>query len=69
MNCRSRSASARAEGDRDMSKKILVVDDEEHQRSLYAQEFQAEGYEVIEAENGRVATPCTAPISGPRRFP
>ena len=38
-----------------MSRKILVVDDEEHQRRLYAQEFEADGYEVIDAENGRVA--------------
>ena len=38
-----------------MPKKILVVDDEENQRTLYAQEFEADGYEVIEAENGRVA--------------
>ena len=38
-----------------MPQKILVVDDEEHQRRLYAQEFEADGYEVIEAENGRVA--------------
>ena len=38
-----------------MPKKILVVDDEEHQRKLYAQEFEADGYEVIGAENGRVA--------------
>jgi len=36
-------------------RKILVVDDEEHQRRLYAQEFEADGYEVISAENGRVA--------------
>ena len=38
-----------------MPKKILVVDDEENQRRLYSQEFEADGYEVIEAENGRVA--------------
>ena len=38
-----------------MPKKILVVDDEENQRRLYAQELEAEGYEVIEAENGRSA--------------
>jgi len=38
-----------------MPRKILVVDDEEHQRRLYAQEFEADGYEVIHAENGRVA--------------
>ena len=38
-----------------MPRKILVVDDEEHQRRLYAQEFEADGYEVIDAENGRVA--------------
>jgi DNA-binding response OmpR family regulator len=38
-----------------MPMKILVVDDEEHQRMLYAQEFEADGYEVIDAENGHVA--------------
>jgi DNA-binding response OmpR family regulator len=38
-----------------MPKKILVVDDEEHQRRLYTQEFEADGYEVVQAENGRVA--------------
>ncbi len=38
-----------------MPRTILVVDDEEHQRRLYAQEFEADGYEVIVAENGRVA--------------
>lgn len=44
-----------AKGDGAMPMKILVVDDEEHQRKLYAQEFEADGYEVIDAENGHVA--------------
>jgi len=35
--------------------KILIVDDEENQRQLYVQEFEEDGYTVIEAENGRVA--------------
>ncbi len=38
-----------------MPRTILVVDDEEHQRKLYTQEFEADGYKVIDAENGRVA--------------
>jgi len=38
-----------------VSHRVLVVDDEENQRKLYVQELQEEGYEVIEAENGRVA--------------
>ncbi|SFM62636.1 response regulator [Thermodesulforhabdus norvegica] len=32
--------------------KILVVDDEEHIRMLYAEELQDAGYEVITAEGG-----------------
>ena len=43
-----------------MPKKILVVDDEEHQRRLYAQEFEADGYEVVEAANGREALDMAA---------
>ena len=36
----------------DMSKKILVVDDEAHIRLLYTEELTEEGYEVITAEGG-----------------
>jgi DNA-binding response OmpR family regulator len=32
--------------------KILVVDDEEHIRLLYSEEFRDAGYEVITAESG-----------------
>jgi DNA-binding response OmpR family regulator len=35
--------------------KILVVEDEQHQRELYAMELQDEGYEVEQAPNGKVA--------------
>lgn len=35
--------------------KILVVEDEQHQRELYAMELQDEGYEVEQASNGREA--------------
>lgn len=35
--------------------KILVVEDEKHQRELYVMELQDEGYEVDEAENGKQA--------------
>jgi two-component system response regulator (stage 0 sporulation protein F) len=35
--------------------KILVVEDEQHQRELYAMELQDEGYEVDQASNGREA--------------
>ena len=35
--------------------KILVVEDEQHPRELYAMELQDEGYEVDQAANGREA--------------
>jgi CheY-like chemotaxis protein len=35
--------------------KILVVEDEQHQRELYAMELQDEGYEVEQAANGKEA--------------
>jgi len=35
--------------------KILVVDDEEHIRRLYKEEFEDEGYTVIVASNGEEA--------------
>ncbi len=44
----------RREGDR-MTHRILIADDEENQRRLYTQEFHDEGYEVIEAADGRSA--------------
>ncbi len=35
--------------------KILIVEDEQHQRELYAMELQEEGYEVDQASNGKEA--------------
>ncbi len=35
--------------------KILVVEDEQNQRELYAMELEDEGYEVEQAANGREA--------------
>lgn len=35
--------------------KILVVEDEKHQRELYTMELQDEGYEVDQASNGKDA--------------
>ncbi|HEY1406524.1 MAG TPA: response regulator [Spirochaetota bacterium] len=34
---------------------MLVVEDEQHQRELYAMELEDEGYEVEQAANGREA--------------
>jgi two-component system, response regulator, stage 0 sporulation protein F len=36
-------------------KRILIVEDEENQRELYATELEEEGYEVHQAVNGDVA--------------
>lgn len=36
--------------------KIMIVDDEEHIRSLYALELEDDGYEVVALENGRGIT-------------
>jgi len=38
-----------------MKKKILVVEDEEGLRFLYKEELEAEGYEILTAQNGREA--------------
>jgi DNA-binding response OmpR family regulator len=35
--------------------KLLVVEDEQHQRELYAMELQEEGYQVDQASNGKEA--------------
>ena len=35
-----------------MSKKILIVDDEDHIRRLYSEELADDGYEVATAEDG-----------------
>ncbi|HMB20578.1 MAG TPA: response regulator [Spirochaetota bacterium] len=34
---------------------MLIVEDEQHQRELYAMELQEEGYEVDQASNGKEA--------------
>ncbi len=33
--------------------RILIVEDEQHQRELYAMELEEEGYEVDQASNGK----------------
>ena len=38
-----------------MTKRILVVEDEENLRKLYEEELQEEGYEVFTAGNGKEA--------------
>lgn len=35
--------------------KLLIVEDEKHQRELYSMEFEDEGYEVDQASNGKEA--------------
>jgi DNA-binding response OmpR family regulator len=35
--------------------RILIVEDEDNQRELYTSEFEEEGYEVHQAQNGEVA--------------
>jgi len=35
--------------------KLLIVEDEQHQRELYAMELQDDGYEVDQAGNGKEA--------------
>jgi len=36
-----------------MADKILIVEDEQHQRELYAMELEDEGYDVDQASNGK----------------
>ena len=38
-----------------MKERILIVEDEEGLRLLYEEELEAEGYEVLTAQNGREA--------------
>lgn len=38
--------------------RILIVEDDDHQRLLYREQFEAEGYEVLEACDGREALAC-----------
>lgn len=40
--------------------KILVVEDDAHQRELYRQELEEEGYEVLVAADGREAVKLAA---------
>lgn len=35
--------------------RLLIVEDEKHQRELYAMEFEDEGYDVDQASNGKEA--------------
>lgn len=35
--------------------RLLIVEDEKHQRELYSMEFEDEGYEVDQASNGKEA--------------
>jgi two-component system response regulator (stage 0 sporulation protein F) len=35
--------------------RLLIVEDEKHQRELYVMEFEDEGYEVDQASNGKEA--------------
>ncbi|TFH40749.1 MAG: response regulator [Chrysiogenales bacterium] len=35
--------------------RILIVEDEKHQRELYSMEFEDEGYDVDQASNGKEA--------------
>ena len=35
--------------------RLLIVEDEDSHRELYAEELEEEGYEIIRAENGSVA--------------
>ena len=37
---------------------ILIVEDDDHQRLLYREEFEGDGYEVLEARDGREALAC-----------
>jgi CheY-like chemotaxis protein len=38
--------------------RILLVEDDENQRLLYREAFQDDGYEVVEAADGRAALQC-----------
>jgi hypothetical protein len=35
-----------------MAKSVLIVEDNEHQRNIYASIVRFSGYEILEAENG-----------------
>jgi DNA-binding response OmpR family regulator len=39
-------------------KRVLIVEDDKHQRWLYEHELAGEGYEVIATDNGRDALAC-----------
>lgn len=38
--------------------RILIVEDDENERLLYREELESEGYEVVEACDGREAVAC-----------
>jgi DNA-binding response OmpR family regulator len=38
--------------------RILIVDDDDNQRLLYREFFEDEGYEVVDARDGRAALDC-----------
>jgi CheY-like chemotaxis protein len=38
--------------------RILIVDDDDNQRLLYRELFEDEGYEVVDAADGRAALAC-----------
>ena len=38
--------------------RILIVEDDDHQRLLYREQFEGEGYEVLEARDGQEALAC-----------
>jgi CheY-like chemotaxis protein len=38
--------------------RVLIVDDDDNQRLLYRELFEDEGYEVVEAGDGRAALAC-----------
>jgi DNA-binding response OmpR family regulator len=37
---------------------ILIVEDDDNQRLLYREIFEADGFEVVEADDGRTALAC-----------
>jgi CheY-like chemotaxis protein len=50
----SAAAQGRRRGEVNMSR-LLIVEDEKHQRELYAMELEDEGYEIDQAANGKEA--------------
>ena len=46
-----------------MSKRILVIEDQEDNRKILRDLLTSADFEVIEAENGELRPPCKGPIS------